>query len=139
MFKLDKVLARDTVEVGELELCKVLLMNDVQYPWVILVPKISTITEIFELNPKQQRLLMNESNQLLELMAKEFDADKMNVGALGNVVSQLHIHHIVRYQADKAWPAPIWGHSSMVKYSEVALAKMIERLKKLVTKIKSSD
>lgn len=137
MFELDPTLERDTMQIGDLDLCRVLLMNDCQYPWVILVPKVSDITEIYQLNPKQQMTLMEESNQVLALMAKELDADKMNVAALGNVVSQLHIHHIVRYNFDKAWPAPVWGAFPVEPYSSEKLELMVVRFQKLFSNIKS--
>lgn len=136
MFKLDDRLEQDTISLGSLDLCQVLLMNDQQYPWVVLVPKVDSISEIYQLNANQQLALMHESNQILELMVQEFNADKMNVGALGNVVSQLHIHHIARYKIDKAWPAPVWGQYPVEPYSESDLLIMIERLQKLFKKIK---
>lgn len=136
MFKLDKQLEQDTISLGSLELCQVLLMNDQQYPWIILVPKIEGVSEIYQLSTEQQLALMHESNQVLQLMAQEFNADKMNVAALGNVVSQLHLHHIVRYKGDKAWPAPVWGKNPVELYSESDLLIMVERLQKLLKKIK---
>jgi len=109
-------------------------MNDQQYPWLILVPMVNDVSEIFELSESEQRLLMTESNFLLEVLCHEFNADKMNVAALGNMVPQLHIHHIVRYKSDIAWPAPVWGKFPMKPYSEKALAEMLTKLKKILSK-----
>lgn len=136
MFKLDERLEQDTISLGSLDLCQVLLMNDQQYPWIILVPKVDSISEIYQLNVEQQLTLMHESNQVLELMMQEFNADKMNIAALGNVVSQLHVHHIARYKTDKAWPAPVWGQHPVEPYLESELLIMIERLQDLFKKIK---
>ena len=118
MFTLDPRLEQDTIHLGEFKLSKVLLMNDARYPWVILVPKITGVTEVFQLNDEQQKQLMLESNFVAKALNDLVQADKMNVAALGNVVSQLHIHHVARYQGDETWPAPVWGKGQAVPYSE---------------------
>lgn len=109
MFSLHKQLAKDTAIVGDLELSKVLLMNDCQYPWVILVPKRDKVKEIFQLEPEDQQRLLWESSHVGKFMYEYYKGDKMNIGALGNVVPQLHVHHVVRYENDRAWPKPVWG------------------------------
>lgn len=109
MITLDPRLLNDCEVLGKFELCNVLLMRDANYPWCVLVPDRDGMTEIFDLTADEQERLKLESNTLLEYLKNEFNADKMNVAALGNVVSQLHIHHIVRYRTDIAWPAPVWG------------------------------
>lgn len=119
MFKLDPRLEQDTIVIGEFPLSKVLLMNDARYPWVILAPKITGLTEVFQLSDEQQRQLMEESNFVAMKLKSLVHADKMNVAALGNVVSQLHIHHVARFQADETWPAPVWGIGQAVAYSEL--------------------
>ncbi len=118
MFTLDPRLEQDTIHLGEFKLSKVLLMNDARYPWIILVPKVTGITEIFQLDNNQQQQLMQESNFVAKALNNLVQADKMNVAALGNVVSQLHVHHVARYQADDTWPAPVWGQGQAVPYSE---------------------
>lgn len=127
-FKLDARLERDCILLGNFELCQVLLMNDANYPWLILVPRVSGIRETYELSDSQQATLMKESNFVLEAMAETFKADKMNLGALGNMVPQLHIHHIARYTYDAAWPAPVWGKVTAKAYSdderEIIVAKL---------------
>lgn len=139
MFELDPRLESDTIFLGDLKLCRVLLMNDSQYPWIILVPRVSDIMEIYELSDQQRQILAEESNQVTALLSKEFSADKMNVAALGNVVSQLHIHHIVRYQNDPAWPAPVWGAKVVKPYPEKELEAVCSRLRNLFEQINSFD
>jgi diadenosine tetraphosphate (Ap4A) HIT family hydrolase len=120
MFVLHPHLAQDTWAVGEFPLCRLLLMNDASYPWFILVPRRSAIREIFELSQRDQQQLLKESSQLAEVLSKIYQADKLNIAALGNVVPQLHVHHIVRYLADKAWPDPVWGLFPARPYSKRA-------------------
>ena len=120
MFELHPRLAQDTLVVGDFPLCRLLLMNDVNYPWFILVPRRAGIREIFELEHLDQQQLLVESSQLSQLLNKIFQADKLNIAALGNMVPQLHIHHIVRYQTDLAWPNPVWGLFPAQPYTERA-------------------
>lgn len=101
MFKLDEQLASDCVVLGDFKLCTLLLMNDAQYPWFILVPRREDMTEIFQLSAADRTQLMEESCLLAEMLKDAFAADKMNIAALGNLVSQLHIHHVVRYRGDR--------------------------------------
>jgi len=110
-FTLHSQLAADTAEVGDLPLCRVLLMNDARYPWLILVPRRADIREVYELTPEEQNLLWREVTSVGQVMMKTLAGHKLNVAALGNVVPQLHVHVIVRQSDDPAWPAPVWGHS----------------------------
>lgn len=123
MFKFDPRLLNDCELLGKFKLCHVLLMRDANYIWCILVPDREDKKEIFELTEEDQDLLQHESNTLLYFLKEKFNADKMNVAALGNVVSQLHIHHIVRYKTDIAWPKPVWGAFPAQAYSELELTK----------------
>jgi len=109
-------LEKDCFVIGQLPLCALLLINDANYPWFILVPQRENITEIHQLSEEDQQQLMRESSQLAVCIEKEFNADKVNIAALGNMVPQLHIHHIVRYKTDPAWPAPVWGKIEAVPY-----------------------
>ncbi len=127
-FKLHPVLAADCIQLGEFELCRVLLMNDANYPWLILVPQVDGVREVFELSEPQQSLLMEESHYVLNAMSEAFNADKMNQAALGNMVPQLHIHHVVRYKNDAAWPAPVWGKVASVAYGKEELERMIAKV-----------
>ena len=120
MFKLHPRLAQDSSVIGDFPLCRLLLMNDANYPWFILVPRRTEVREIFELEHQDQKQLLEESSHLSQVLSKIFQADKLNVAALGNIVPQLHIHHIVRYQTDQAWPNPIWGAFPAQPYTERA-------------------
>ncbi|MDH5369382.1 MAG: HIT domain-containing protein [Gammaproteobacteria bacterium] len=130
MAEIDARLLNDCEILGKFKLCHVLLMRDANYPWIILVPDRENKTEIFELSEDDQQQLNFESNILLAFLNKEFNADKMNIAALGNVVSQLHIHHIVRYKTDIAWPAPVWGAFPAKPYREDDLDECIASLVK---------
>lgn len=129
MFTLDPRLQQDTIEIAEFQLCKVLLMNDARYPWVILVPKITGLTEMFQLDSIDQHQLMVESNFVAAKLKKLVQADKMNVAALGNIVSQLHIHHIARFIQDESWPSPVWGKGQTVAYNQPESDAVIAQLR----------
>lgn len=128
-FELDPVLAGDTADLGSLGLCRVLLMNDVRYPWLILVPQQTGLVEIGDLARDDRIRLMDEievaSAALIDLYAPE----KINTGALGNIVRQLHVHVVARNLGDPAWPGPVWGHSPAVPYAEDALETRIRELR----------
>ena len=127
-FSLHPQLAADTVLLGDWPLSRLLLMNDAQYPWVVLVPRRAGLREIYELTAADQQQLYAESLALGRLLMEVFAGHKLNVGALGNVVSQLHVHHVVRQPDDKAWPAPVWGKYPAVAYEAAALAALRARL-----------
>jgi diadenosine tetraphosphate (Ap4A) HIT family hydrolase len=127
-FTLDKRLQADCLQLGRFELCRVMLMNDSRYPWCILVPERPAVMEIFQLAGHDQRLLMQESSCLAEAMSDEFQADKMNIAVLGNIVPQLHVHHVVRYRDDFSWPGPVWGNGVPVVYAGQELATVLGRL-----------
>ncbi|MDQ6997661.1 MAG: HIT domain-containing protein [Mariprofundus sp.] len=110
-------LKKDCVIVGEFPLCLLLLVNDANYPWFILVPQREHIREIHQLSEIDQQQLMHESSVLAECIEQTFNADKINIAALGNMVPQLHVHHIVRYTTDVSWPAPVWGNVPATPYS----------------------
>lgn len=131
-FELDPRLAADTVLVGETPLNQVLLMRDARYPWLILVPRRSDVTEPFELSEADQAQLWQESMRLGEAMKAHFAADKLNIAALGNQVAQLHVHHIARFHTDDAWPGPVWGVGSAVPYSGTALDTLVRELRILL-------
>lgn len=128
MFVLDSRLEQDTFTVGDFPLCRLLLSNDSNYPWFILVPRRTDIAEVFELTEADQLQLWKETCALSSLLSGEFKADKLNVAALGNVVSQLHMHVIVRYRADAAWPAPVWGKHAAKPYTSEQIAALYQRL-----------
>ncbi len=129
-FQLDARLEMDCVNVGHFSLCTVLLMKDANYPWVILVPMRPDVTEIYELDPLDQEQLVWESSHVARAMKAHFQADKMNIAALGNVVPQLHIHHVARLVDDAAWPNPVWGSVPTLGYSKTSLWNRVEALQK---------
>lgn len=130
MVMLDPRLLNTCEVLGKFKLCHVLLMRDANYPWCVLIPDRDDLTEVFDLSEEEQKQLNFESNTLLAFLKKEFNADKMNVAALGNVVSQLHIHHIVRYKTDIAWPAPVWGAFPAKNYDNEDMEKIVAKLRK---------
>lgn len=116
MFELHPRLQADTQILGDLPLCRVLLAKDSQYPWLILVPRVAGLREIHHLLPEQQQQLMQESCAVATLMEEALGPDKINVAALGNLVPQLHLHHVARFSTDAAWPGPIWGAHPAIPY-----------------------
>jgi diadenosine tetraphosphate (Ap4A) HIT family hydrolase len=128
-FQLHERLQQDCIPIGRFTLCQLLMMNDSQFPWFILVPERPDIKEIYQLTVADRQLLSEESCFLAENMALLFKADKMNMAAIGNMVPQLHIHHIVRYQTDKAWPAPVWGKFSTQPYTEQQIIELIDKVR----------
>lgn len=116
-FKLNQTLENDSLMVCDLSLSQVRLINDSQYPWFILVPRKHGLTEIIDLSQDEQVILWKESALLSKCIKEYCSPDKLNLGMLGNVVSQLHIHHIARFRDDPAWPGPIWGKHKMQAYT----------------------
>lgn len=129
MFELHERLAADTVEVLRWPLCRVLLMNDAGYPWLILVPQRSEVSAIDQLAPADRTALIEEVARASAGLRRATGADKINVAALGNVVPQLHVHVIARFTGDPAWPHPVWGVRPPVPYDGEALGKTLIRLR----------
>lgn len=117
-FVLDQRLAADCLLVTDLELCRVLLMNDARYPWLVLVPRINNLTELADLDRAQQHLLLDEVERARTALRELGAFDKLNIAALGNVVAQLHVHVIARRIEDDAWPAPVWGRGAALPYPD---------------------
>lgn len=132
MFALDQRLQQDTLVIGDFPLSRLLLSNDSNYPWFILVPRIDGISEVFQLGVADQQRLWQETTDLAQLLNEGLAADKMNIGALGNVVSQLHVHVIVRKRDDAAWPAPVWGKHPAKPYSDAQVEAIRARLRELL-------
>ena len=114
-------LLADCIVLGRFPLCHLLLVNDSNYPWFILVPDRDDIREIFELDDTDRAQLLRESCAFAEYLMRRYAGDKLNVAALGNQVPQLHLHHIVRFATDPAWPAPVWGRQPPSAYSKEAV------------------
>jgi diadenosine tetraphosphate (Ap4A) HIT family hydrolase len=128
-FALDPRLAADTHVVAEYELCRVLLMDDARFPWVILVPRRAALTELIELPRDDQHTLLDEVNRVAHGLHALLKPDKLNVAALGNVVAQLHVHVIARFRNDAAWPRPVWGVGEREPYASAALAARLALLR----------
>ncbi len=128
-FQLHPRLQQDSLAIGQFSLSELRLINDSQYPWFILVPRRHNISEVYQLAEKDQQLLQQESSLLAKTLVELFTADKLNIAAIGNIVPQLHIHHIVRYKTDIAWPAPIWGKFDTVPYSTQQLEERVKLIK----------
>jgi diadenosine tetraphosphate (Ap4A) HIT family hydrolase len=129
MAELHPQLQKDCLLVGRFSLCRLLLMRDANYPWFILVPDREGITEIFQLSYVDQVQLLRESSRLSAVLVERFRADKLNIAALGNVVPQLHVHHVVRYRDDPAWPAPVWGRVPARPYTSEGLSAVLRTLR----------
>lgn len=132
MFVMDSRLQQDSHVLGDFPLCRLLLSKDANYPWFILVPKRAGVSELFDLSQEDQLQFWKETTYLAEALKGEFAADKMNVATLGNVVSQMHMHVIVRHQHDAAWPAPVWGKVPAVEYAPGQVEAIGRRLRELL-------
>ncbi|MDF0730600.1 HIT domain-containing protein [Pseudomonas entomophila] len=132
MFDLDSRLQQDSLVLGDFPLCRLLLSRDANYPWFILVPRRVDVSELFQLDAADQQQLWKETTYLAETLKDGFAADKMNVATLGNVVSQLHMHVIVRRRDDAAWPAPVWGKAPAVEYAPEQVEAIRQRLRALL-------
>ena len=127
-FALHPQLTAETHPVGDLPLSRVLLMDDSNWPWLILVPRRADIREICELDDEDQVQLMRESSQLASALLELFKPDKLNIAALGNLVPQLHLHHIVRHSYDAAWPSPVWGRLPRQPYLPARARERVRQL-----------
>ena len=123
-FKLAPELARDSYHLTDWPLCEVRVMNDRQFPWFLLVPKVADVREIIDLTEDDQLQLFSESRFLSHWLKAEYQPDKLNIAALGNQVPQLHVHHLARFQTDAAWPAPVWGKQPMQPLEEGEVARL---------------
>lgn len=138
-FQLHPRLQQDCYPVGRFPLSQILMMNDSQYPWFILVPQRNDLTEIYQLDQNDRQQLMTESCLVAEKLVEIYQPDKLNIAAIGNLVPQLHIHHVARYQSDKAWPGPIWGKFSTTPFDEQEAQTRIVRLREQLQKYLISD
>lgn len=122
MFDLHPILDADTIKIGDFKLSKLLMIKDQQYPWFLLVPKQNDLLDICDLSEEDQRQFWLESDKLSKEIKRLFSPDKLNLGAIGNMVPQLHVHHIARFKDDVAWPAPVWGAKPLLAFDEESLA-----------------
>ncbi|CZF77582.1 MULTISPECIES: HIT domain-containing protein [Grimontia] len=131
-FELHPRLDADTTWLGDLPLCRVLLSKEDIGPWLILVPKVEGIREIHHLTESEQQQFIKESSLVAEKLESHSNPDKLNIGALGNMVPQLHVHHIARFQTDIAWPGPVWGNTNGVQRHQLAQVEMAEKWRSLL-------
>lgn len=129
-FQLHEQLKKDTYLIKDLSLSKLLLMNNSLFPWVILVPKRSNVTEIIDLNEEDRKTLIDEIALVSKIIKKVLAPDKLNIAALGNIVEQLHIHIITRYKDDSLWPKPVFGCNKQ-EYT-------LEQKQKIITKLQEN-
>jgi len=132
-FELAPQLQQDCFVVGYLPLCQVLLLNDANFTWVVLVPRIAGATEIFQLSDSHQSMLLQESSVIARMIAEHFPCDKLNIAALGNIVSQLHIHHIARRRDDLCWPGVVWGYGQGRAYQTHEKNTLLQTLQNLLS------
>ncbi len=125
-FALDQRLAKDTLVVGDLPLCRVLLMNDSRWPWLVLVPRREGAIELTDLDGSDRTVLIEEAAQAAAFLKAHAGALKINLGALGNIVRQLHLHVVARNVGDPAWPGPVWGHGVAAPYAQAEARALIE-------------
>ncbi|QUE32153.1 HIT domain-containing protein [Francisella philomiragia] len=128
MFKLDSRLEADTFEVCEYLDCKILLMNNSIVPWFIVVP-FTDRTEWYQLDDSQQYNINKIINKISNFIVNEYKVDKLNVATIGNVVKQMHIHVVGRFENDPVWPAPVWGNIQSKPYTEQEIIKLLEKVK----------
>ena len=122
-------LARDSVPVGDLALARVLAMNDANYPWLVLVPRVGGAVEIIDLDEADRSGLMAEIAQVSAALKRLTRCDKLNVAAIGNIVPQLHVHVVARRTNDAAWPKPVWGAAPAQPYGDEAREKFIASIR----------
>jgi diadenosine tetraphosphate (Ap4A) HIT family hydrolase len=132
-YHLDPRLAADSHPVATLDLCELRLMDDANYPWLVLVPRIPGARELIDLDRDLRRQLTDEIDRAARLLRDCFHPDKLNVAALGNLVPQLHVHVVARFEGDPAWPAPVWGRVAARPYPPEALVERIGALRSCLT------
>ena len=132
-FQLDPRLAADCRAVGDWPLSRLLLMDDARYPWFILVPRRPGLRELCDLDADDTRQFMRESRRLSRFLLDVLGAEKLNVAALGNMVPQLHVHHIARYASDDAWPGPVWGAHPPRPYDAEALQERLDAVREALS------
>ena len=131
-FDLDPRLAGDTVVVGDLPLCRVLLMRDARFAWLVLVPRQPGLVEVADLSESDRATLWREVDAAGAALRAVAPCDKLNIGALGNIVRQLHVHVVARTEGDAAWPGPVWGSGKAEPHADTALDECLKTLRSLL-------
>ena len=135
-FSLDERIETDSILIGDLPLCKFLLMNDSNYPWFLLVPRRVEIKEIFDLAEDDREQLDFETVEVSKFIKSSFNPEKINIASLGNIVSQFHVHIIARYTDDISWPDPVWGKYPYNEYKGTQSDDLLKISKSFVNKLK---
>lgn len=128
-FVIDERLRRDSAHVLQLGLCELRLVDDCRWPWLILVPQRPRITEVHDLQPLDQAMLTFETNLVAAAMKNFTRCNKINTAAIGNIISQIHVHVIARNIGDPNWPGPVWGFGRPVRYDPPELEALVARLR----------
>jgi diadenosine tetraphosphate (Ap4A) HIT family hydrolase len=139
MFTLHERLRADTLDIARLRLSRVLLMNDSSFPWLVLVPERENVRELYDLDEKDRSVLIEEITLASRIIKHLYEPDKINVGALGNLVPQLHVHVIGRFESDRAWPGPVWGTGPAQPYGDETREATRERFEKAFLNYLSSQ
>ena len=134
MIKLHAQLEKDCIRLGEFKLCSLLILKDANYPWFILLPNRENISELDQLSGDDQQQYMAESMFFSQCLQQVFQPDKLNIAALGNIVPQLHIHHIARFTSDACWPAPVWGAVAAIPYQDEQIKTIKNQIYKWLQK-----
>lgn len=132
-FQVDPQIHTTGVFLSDWTLSSVYLKNEANFPWLILVPRQENVQEIYQLSDTNRQILMNELTELSIIVQELFNPDKLNIGALGNIISQLHIHVVARFKTDKMWPHSIWQPFISIPYKPKELMMLCSRLKKRIT------
>jgi len=131
-WSLHSQLKKDTIDIGDLPLCRVLVIKDANFPWLLLVPRRHAAVEIIDLDEVAQAQLMTEINRVSRALKEVTACDKLNIAALGNVVPQLHVHVIARRSGDAAWPRPVWGVAPALAHDAEEVQNFISALRRKI-------
>lgn len=131
-FEVDSEMAKECFTVGDLPLCRVLLKDDANYPWFVLMPRRAGVREFYDLDDEDLAQFWRESSVFGRLLMEHLGGHKLNVAALGNVVPQLHVHHIVRHTTDSAWPKPVWGTVAARAYGKDEAQALVADVRRLL-------
>jgi diadenosine tetraphosphate (Ap4A) HIT family hydrolase len=131
-WSLHSQLKKDTIDIGDLPLCRVLVIRDANFPWLLLVPRRHDVVEIIDLDEVEQAQLMTEISRTARALKEVTHCDKLNIAALGNVVPQLHVHVIARRTGDVAWPRPVWGVMPALAHDAEEVQRFISALRRKI-------
>jgi diadenosine tetraphosphate (Ap4A) HIT family hydrolase len=136
-FLLNQQIEEDSIFIDDLPLCKFLLMNDSNYPWFLLIPRIDNIKELYDLSESNRAQLDFETVEVSKFIQSSFKPEKINIASLGNIVPQFHVHIIARYMDDISWPNPVWGKFPFNKYKSDQSERLLKVSKIFSNKLKN--